>query len=61
MKTNFAEIYKQRLANEIVRQDKQLAAILSEPGPTGLLYASMCGPDLLRAIVPPECCCSCSV
>jgi alkylation response protein AidB-like acyl-CoA dehydrogenase len=37
MKTNFAETYKQRLANEIVRPDKLLAAILSEPGTTGLL------------------------
>ncbi|HVN90267.1 MAG TPA: acyl-CoA dehydrogenase family protein, partial [Candidatus Binataceae bacterium] len=37
MKANFAESYKQRLANEIVRPDKLLAAILSEPGTTGLL------------------------
>jgi len=37
MKANFAESYKQRLANEIVRPEKLLAAILSEPGTTGLL------------------------
>ena len=37
MKANFAESYKQRLADEIVRPDKLLAAILSEPGTTGLL------------------------
>jgi alkylation response protein AidB-like acyl-CoA dehydrogenase len=37
MKANFAERYKQRLANEIVRENKLLAAILSEPGTTGLL------------------------
>jgi alkylation response protein AidB-like acyl-CoA dehydrogenase len=37
MRTNFAESYKQRLADEIVRPNKLLAAILSEPGTTGLL------------------------
>src|SRR5215469_719991 len=37
MKANFAENYKQRLANDVVRQNKLLAAILSEPGTTGLL------------------------
>jgi alkylation response protein AidB-like acyl-CoA dehydrogenase len=37
MKPNFAESYKQRLADEIVRPEKLLAAILSEPGTTGLL------------------------
>ena len=37
MKANFAESYKQRLADEIVKPDKLLAAVLSEPGTTGLL------------------------
>jgi alkylation response protein AidB-like acyl-CoA dehydrogenase len=37
MRANFAESYKQRLADEIIRPDKLLAAILSEPGTTGLL------------------------
>jgi alkylation response protein AidB-like acyl-CoA dehydrogenase len=37
MKANFDESYKKRLADEIVRPDKLLAAILSEPGTTGLL------------------------
>ena len=37
MKTNFDESYKERLANEIIRENKLVAAILSEPGTTGLL------------------------
>jgi hypothetical protein len=37
MKVNFDESYKQRLAEEVVKPDKLLAAILSEPGTTGLL------------------------
>jgi alkylation response protein AidB-like acyl-CoA dehydrogenase len=37
MKANFDESHKQRLAEEIVKPDKLLAAILSEPGTTGLL------------------------
>jgi len=40
MKANFAESYKKRLADEIVKPDKLLAAILSEPGTTGLLPAT---------------------
>ena len=40
MKTNFAETYKQRLADEIIRENKLIAAILSEPGTTGLLPAT---------------------
>ena len=42
MKTNFAETYKQRLANEIVRPDKLLAAILSEPGTTRFVALHFC-------------------
>ena len=37
MKANFAESYKQRFGDLIVRPNKLLAAILSEPGTTGLL------------------------
>jgi alkylation response protein AidB-like acyl-CoA dehydrogenase len=51
MKTNFAETYKQRLANEIVRPDKLLAAILSEPGTTGLLPSTFACATQARKVV----------
>src|SRR5215469_3834255 len=40
MKANFAETYKRRLANDVVIQNKLLAAILSEPGTTRLLQST---------------------
>jgi alkylation response protein AidB-like acyl-CoA dehydrogenase len=50
MKANFAESYKQRLANEIIKPDKLLAAILSEPGTTGLLPSTFACATLARKV-----------